>query len=46
MKKNFETPEVELEKFQVEDVLTTSNPTQDNAGIQDDLNPGDIELGI
>ena len=24
MKKNFETPEVELEKFQIEDALTTS----------------------
>ena len=32
MKKNFETPEVELEKFQVEDVLTTSVWDEDDKG--------------
>ena len=42
MKKNFETPEVELEKFNVEDVLTTST-TDGKIEIEDGTgNPGDI----
>lgn len=28
--KQFEAPEIKIEKFEVEDVITTSNPNHDN----------------
>lgn len=43
MKKNFETPEVEMEKFQVEDVLTTSG-TEDNKKNWEPTDANDFDI--
>ena len=45
MKKMFENPEVELEKFQIEDVLTASTPTNGGLDIGDGKDE-DIEEGV